>query len=120
MQKQLQKLRMQQQKQNVKILMRKQKSKERAQEPCVETTGESGGRHPGHPGLHTVNEEAGHIVFHTEHVEHDMNDDTGERTKTMHNIMNANGEQTDIVIENETTEAEAEGVEGTSTETNVE
>ena len=31
--------------------------------------------------LHTVNEEAGHIVFHTEHVEHDMNDDTGERTK---------------------------------------
>ena len=33
----------------------------------VETAGEAGGRHPGHPGLHTVNEEAGHIVFHTEH-----------------------------------------------------
>ena len=32
----------------------------------VETTGEAGGRHLG--------------VFHTEHVEHDMNDDTGERT----------------------------------------
>ena len=81
---------------------------------CVETTGEAGGRHP---GLHTVNEEAGHIVFHTEHVEHDMNDDTGERTKTMHNTTNANGEQTEIVIENENAEAEAEGVEGTSTET---
>ena len=34
-----------------------------------------------HPGLHAVNEEGGHIVSHTEHVEHDMNDDTGERTK---------------------------------------
>ena len=44
------------------------------------------------PGMHTVNEEAGHIVFHTEHVEHDMNDDTAERTKTMHNTTNANGE----------------------------
>ena len=80
----------------------------------VETTGEAGGRHP---GLHTVNEEAGHIVFHTDHVEHDMNDDTGERTKTMHNTTNANGEQTEIVMENENAEAEAEGVEGTSTET---
>ena len=56
-------------------------------------------------------------MFHHEHVEHDMNDDTGERTKTMHNITNANGEQTDGVIENEKTEAEAEGIEGTSTET---
>ena len=83
----------------------------------VETAGEAGGRHPGHPGLHTVYEEAGHNVFHTEHVDHDMNDDTGERTKTMHNITNANGEQIDIVIENEKTEAEAEGTEGTSTET---
>ena len=85
----------------------------------VETANEAGGRHPGHPGLHIVNEEAGHIVFHNEHVEHDMNDDTDERTKTMHNITNANGEQTDIVIENEKTEteAEAEGIEGTSTET---
>ena len=68
----------------------------------VETTGEVGGRHP---GLHTVNEEAGHIVSNTEHVEHDMNDDTGERTKTMHN-----GEQTEIVIENENAEAQAEEV----------
>ena len=65
----------------------------------VETTGEAGGRHP------TVNEEAGHIVFHTERVEHDMNDDTDERTKTMHNNTNANGEQTEIVIENENAEA---------------
>ena len=80
----------------------------------VETTGEAGGRHS---GLHTVNEEAGHIVFHTEHVEHDMNDDTGERTKTMHNTTNANGEQNEIVIENENAEAEAEEVEGVSTET---
>ena len=75
---------------------------------------EKGGRHP---GLYTVNEEAGHIVFDTEHVEHDKNDDTGERTKTMHNTTNANGEQTEIVIENVNAEAEAEGVEGTSTET---
>ena len=60
----------------------------------VEMAGEAGGRHPGHPGLHTVNEDAGHIVFHPKHVEHDMNDDTGERTKTMHNITNANGVQT--------------------------
>ena len=56
-------------------------------------------------------------MFHTEHVEHDMNDDTGERTKTMQNVTNAKGEQIDIVIENEKTEAEAEGIEGTSTET---
>ena len=46
-----------------------------------------------------------------------MNDDTGERRKTMHNTTNANGEQTEIVIGNENAEAEAEGVEGTSTET---
>ena len=71
----------------------------------AETTGEAGGRHL---GLHTVNEEAGHIVFYTEHVEHDMNDDTGERTKMMHNTTNANGEQTEIVIENENADAEAE------------
>ena len=45
-----------------------------------------------------------------------MNDDTGERTKTMQNTTNANGEQTEIVIENENAEAEAEGVEGTSRE----
>ena len=81
----------------------------------VETAGEAGGRHPGHPGLHTVNEEAGHVVLHIEHVEHDMNDDMGERTKN--NTTNENGEQTEIVIENENAEAEAEGIEGTSTET---
>ena len=52
----------------------------------VETTGEAGGRHP---GLHTVYEEAVHIVFYTEHVEHDINGDTGERMKTMHNTTNA-------------------------------
>ena len=46
-----------------------------------------------------------------------MNDDTGERTKTMHNTTSVNGEQTEIVIENENAEAEAEGVESTSTET---
>ena len=54
---------------------------------------------------------------HTGHVEHDMNDDTGERTKTTQNITKANGKQTDVVIENEKTEAEAEGIESTSTET---
>ena len=80
----------------------------------VETTAEAGGRHL---GLHIVVEEAGHIVFHTDHVGHDLNDDTGERTKTMHNTTNANGEQIEILIENENAEAEAEGVEGTSTET---
>ena len=83
----------------------------------VETAGEAGGRHPGHPRLHTVNEEAGHIVFHNGHVEHDMNDGTDERTRTMRNITHANGEQIDIVIENEETEAEVEGIESTSTET---
>ena len=31
-----------------------------------------------HPGFRTVNEDAGHIVLHVEHVEHDM----GERTTT--------------------------------------
>ena len=35
----------------------------------------------------------------------------------MHDTTNANGEQTEIVIENENAEAEAGGVEGTSTET---
>ena len=65
----------------------------------------------------TVNEEASHVMFHTEHVQHDMNDNIGERTKTVHNTTNANGEQTEIVIGNENAKAEAEGVEGTSTET---
>ena len=85
----------------------------------VKTTGEAGHTEDILDFTHTVNEEAGHIVFPTEHVEHDMNDDTGERTKAMHNTTNANGEQTEIVIENENAEAEAEaeGVEGTSTET---
>ena len=45
-----------------------------------------------------MNEEEDHIVFHNDHVEHDMNDGTDERTKTMHNSTNANGEQIDIVI----------------------
>ena len=62
----------------------------------VETTGEAG---EGHPGLHTVNEEAGHIVLRIEQVEHDLNDDMGERTRTMRNTTNANGEQTESVIE---------------------
>ena len=35
----------------------------------------------------------------SEHVEHDMNDDMGERTMT--NTTNANGEQTESVIETE-------------------
>ena len=119
MQKHKQKMRLEQQMQKMKIL---EAEAEEVEGTCtgtmmndgVETTGEAGGRHP---GLHTVNEEAGHIVFHTDHVEHDMNDDTGERTQTMHNTTNANGEQTEIVMENESAEAEAEGVEGTSTET---
>ena len=48
-----------------------------------------------------------------------MNDDTGERTKTMHNNTKVNGEQTDMVIKNEKTEAEADGIEGTETTPNV-
>ena len=83
----------------------------------VETANEAGGRHRGRPGLHTVNEEVDHIVFHDDHVEHDMNDRTDERTRTMRNITYANGEQIDIVTENEETEAEAEVIESMSTET---
>ena len=67
----------------------------------VETANEAGGRHRGRPGLHTVNEEVDHIVFHNDHVKHDMNDGTDERTRTMRNITYATGEQIDIVIENE-------------------
>ena len=51
----------------------------------VETAGEAGGRHRGRPVLDTVNEEAGHIVFHTEHVEHDMNE--RERCMTLRTRM---------------------------------
>ena len=58
----------------------------------VEMANEAGGRHR---GLHNVNEEAGHIVFHTEHVEHDMNDGPDG---------------------NEKKEAESKGIESTSTE----
>ena len=76
----------------------------------VETANEAGGRHRGRPGLHTVNEEVDHIVFHNDHVEHDVNDGTDD-------ITYANGEQIDIVTENEKTEAEAEGIESTSTDT---
>ena len=54
---------------------------------------------------------------HNDHVEHDMNDCTDERTRTMRNITYATGEQIDIVTENEKTEAEAGGIESTSTET---
>ena len=50
----------------------------------VGTTGKA------HLGFHTVNEEAGHIV---------PRDDMGERTMT--NTTNANGEQTESVIETE-------------------
>ena len=64
-----------------------------------------------------MNEEENHNVFHTDHVEHDMNDGTEERTKQMHNSTNSNGDQIDTVIGNEKTEAEAEGIESTSKET---
>ena len=62
----------------------------------VETTGKAG---EGHPGFHSERREAGHIVRRVEHVEHDMTDDMGERTMT--NTTNANGEQTESVIETE-------------------
>ena len=61
----------------------------------VETTGKAG---EGHLGFHTVSEEAGHVL-RVEHVEHDMNDDMGERMMT--DTTNANGEQTESVIETE-------------------
>ena len=88
---------MKMQKHKQKMIMQKRKQKlnadaeaEEVERTCtgtmmndsVETKEEAGERHP---GLHTVNGEAGRIVFHTEHVEHDMNDDTSEKTKTMHN-----------------------------------
>ena len=62
----------------------------------VETTGKAG---EGHPGFHTVSEEAGHIVLRVEHVEHDMHDDMGEGTMT--DTTNANGGRTESVIETE-------------------
>ena len=72
----------------------------------------AGERGEGHPGHRTVNEEAGHIVRHVEHVEHDM----GERTMTVTTNEetcregedttevkreDTNGEQTESVIETE-------------------
>ena len=62
----------------------------------VVTANEPGGRHPGHPVLRTVSEDEEYIAFHNDHVEHDLNDGRDE---------------------NEKTEAETEGIEGTSTET---
>ena len=62
----------------------------------VVTANEAGGRHLGHPILRTVSEDEEYIAFHNDHVEHDLNDGRDE---------------------NEKTEAEAEGIEGTSTET---
>ena len=75
----------------------------------LETTGKTGERHP---GFRTVNDEAGHIVLHVEHVEHGM----GERTMTTitseetgregtdsteFKRKDTNGEQTEGVIEAE-------------------
>ena len=47
----------------------------------VVTANEAGGRHQGRPVLHTVNEEEDLIVFHSDHVEHDMNDGLDEHEK---------------------------------------
>ena len=120
MQKHRQKMRtQQQQKQNAKMLKRKQKKSEECgsmMNNSVETANEAGGIHRGRPGLHTVKEEVDHIVFHNDHVEYDMNYGTDEGTRTMRNITCANGEQIDIVTENEKTEAVVEGIESTSTE----
>ena len=40
----------------------------------------AGGTGEGHPGHRTVNEEAGHIVIHVEHVEHGMDERTESAT----------------------------------------
>ena len=45
---------------------------------CVETAKEAGGRHRGRPVLCTVSEDDDLIVFHNDHVEHDMNDGLDE------------------------------------------
>ena len=47
----------------------------------VETANEAGGRHRGRPVLLTVSEDEDHIVFHNDHVEHDMNDGLDENEK---------------------------------------
>ena len=62
----------------------------------VETANEAGGRHRGRPVLRTVSEDEDHIVFHNDHIEHDMNDGPNETEKT---------------------EAESKGIQSTSTET---
>ena len=48
---------------------------------------------------HSERKDEGHIVLRVEHVEHEMNDDMDEITMT--NTTNANGEQTESVIETE-------------------
>ena len=63
-----------------------------------------------------MNKEAGRIVFHTEHVKHDMNDVTGERTKKMHNTTGEWSADRNC-DRGENAEADAEGIERTSTET---
>ena len=67
----------------------------------VEMANEACGSRRGRPGQHTVNVQVGHFGFRNDHVEHDMNDGTDEKTRTMRNITYANGEQIDIVTENE-------------------
>ena len=48
----------------------------------VETANEAGGRHRGRLVFRTVSEDEDHIVFHNDHVEHDMNDGPDENEKT--------------------------------------
>ena len=62
----------------------------------LETANEAGGRHRERLVLRTVSEDEDHIVFHNDHVEHDMNDGPYEKVKR---------------------EAESKGIESTSTET---
>ena len=92
-QQRMQKVNMQKRKQKMRMQKRKQKNenaeaeaeeiqgtfKEIMVNDGVETTVETC---EGHPGFHTMNEEAGRILLHVEHVEHDMGDDMGERTMT--------------------------------------
>ena len=75
----------------------------------MEAAGETG---EGHPGHRTLDEEAGHIVLHDEHVEHDMgvrtmtaitNEETCRQgtDSTEFKREDTNGEQTEGVIETE-------------------
>ena len=52
----------------------------------VETANEAGGRHRGRPVLRTVSEDEDHIVFHNDHVEHDMNDGPDENEENRSGI----------------------------------